>query len=299
MNNYLTMFQSNMRSYAIKLPLTILLLMHISTSFADENTKHQLKLNTISKLLNSSSVSKYILNSGNDVAIQYYNLAKTAKKSAVFEFKKGNINKSNILIKKATDALSDATLFANMNKKNVHIDAERLLYEETKESVEALLLAVHRVAKEKGTEKQNKPLIDKIDKLNDQAHDHASEHSYNKALQKLEQTLALIRGNIIELKMGDTLVRTLSFANPQEEYAYEIDRNDAHFMLLKMFLAEKTNNTKNKDIYSKRKQSAQQLRKKAEAYANKNDHKKAISTLEKSTLILIKAIRLAGAKIPS
>ncbi len=283
---------------AIKLILAILLSMHMNISAADEETKHQLKLNSITKLLNSSSVSKYVLNSGNDVAVQYYNLAKTAYKSAVIEFRKGNLEKSNLFIKKATDALSDATTFANMNKKNININAERQLYEETKESVDALLQAVHRVAKEKGTVKQNQEMIDEINKLNDQAHDYASKKMYGKALVKLELTLALIRGNISELKMGDTLVRTLSFANAQEEYAYEIDRNDAHFMLLKMFLSEITNGRGNADIYAKNKQSALKLRQKAEKYAKNNKYKKAISTLEDSTQILIKAIRRAGGNIP-
>ncbi|MCU7916960.1 MAG: hypothetical protein KZQ95_01215 [Candidatus Thiodiazotropha sp. (ex Epidulcina cf. delphinae)] len=282
-----------MRSYTVKMVLVILLSVNIGISVANENPKHQLKLDTITKLINASSVSKNILNSGNDVAIQYYNLAKVAYKSAVIEFEKGDINKSNLFIKKATDALSDATMFANMDKGNVNVDADRHLYEETKESVDALLLAVHRVAKEKGVD-ESKEMLDKINTLNQQAQDHASKNMYSKAIQEMEQILALIRGNIIELKMGDTLVRTLSFANPKEEYRYEVDRNDAHFMLLRTFVESADGG----NAYLEDKQLAHQLRKKAEIFAKSKDYENAISTLEKSTQILIRVIRMTGLKIP-
>lgn len=285
-----------MHSYAVKLILALLIAVNINVAIADDNAKHKLKLDTIAQLLNSSSVSRHILNSGNDVSIQYYNLSKAAYKSAVSEFNKGNIKTSNLYIKKTTDTLSDATLFANINKKDVNMDTNRHLYEETKKSVDALMLAVYRVAKEKGGNKSNQKTIDKINKLNDHAHELASQKSYTKASKELEKTLAMIRKNISHLKMGDTLVRTLSFANLKEEYIYEIDRSDAHFILLKMFLSDKK--SINKDFITTKKQ-ANKLRLKAEKLAKNKNYKAAIQVLEKSTQIIIKTIRQSGNNIPS
>jgi len=284
-----------MNTYAIPIVLAILISAYVNISVADEKNIQQIKLNTISKLLDSSSVSKHILNSGNDVAIQYYNLSKTAYKSAVKEFENGNIEKSNIFIKKSTDALSDATLFANINKADVNMDADRHLFEETKKSVDALMLAVYRVSEEKGKNSQNQKAIDEINKLNDHANELASRKLYTQALKELENTLAMIRNNISELKMGDTLVRSLSFANKQEEYNYEVDRNNAHFMLLKMFLTTDAEKKK----FETYKESAQKLRKQAENSAKDADYNTAIQTLEKSTRIIINTIRQAGTDIPS
>ena len=121
-----------MYAYVIKLVLATLLSIHISISIADDHAKHKSKLETISHLLNASSVSKHILNSGNDAAIRYYVLAKTAYKSAVTEYDRGNLDKSNFFIKESTDALSEATVFANKNKKYLNKDADHRLYDETK-----------------------------------------------------------------------------------------------------------------------------------------------------------------------
>ena len=47
------------------------------------------------------------------------------------------------------------------------------------------------------------------------------------------------RVSIEAMRRGDTLVRSLTFASPSEEYAYEVDRNDTHRMLVDLVLAER------------------------------------------------------------
>jgi hypothetical protein len=274
------------------------MLLHISTATSIENTIHQQKLDTILKLLNESSVSENILNSNNEVAIQYYKLSKNTYKHAVSEFAKGNIEKSNLFIKKATDALTNATMFANMNKDNVNLESDRHIYEDTKMSVDALLEVVHSVAEEKGVDEKNREMLEKISELNKQAETYAQNNHHSIATQKLEQILSLIRNNIISLRMGDTLVRTLTFVNPKEEFRYEIDRNDKHFLLLKTLIQDTLIEKKSSLQFSNDTTKAYELRKKAEKSAKNRDYKHAIITLEKSTEILINIIRMAGTEIP-
>jgi hypothetical protein len=286
-----------MRPYHFRQVLVVSILLHIGIVTADENKIQQQKLDTINKLINESSVSENILSSENEVAIQYYNLSTTAYKHAVAEFEKGDIETSNLFIKKATDALTDATMLANINKKNTNLDSDRHRYNDTKKSVDALLEAVHRVAEEKGVGEENREMISKVNKYYEQARINASNNLYVKANQNLEQILTLIRKNIIGLKMGDTLVRTLTFSNPKEEFRYEIDRNDAHFLLLKTFLPKQAEGAVN-SRYAKDTKTAYKLRKEAESHAKNRDYKHAISMLEESTEILINVIRMAGAHIP-
>lgn len=286
------------RLQIMKQVLLLWILLHTAVCVADENNKHQQKLNTISRLLSESSVSVNILNSHNDVAIQYYNLAKTAYEHAVAEFEHGNIEKSNVFIKKATDALSDATMLANMNNVDKNLEVEHHHYNDTKKSVDALLLAVKRVIKEKGVVEESSEMLQQIDQLNTQVQQYADKEQYAQASEELDKILFIIRRNIIELKMGDTLVRTLTFATPKEEFRYEIDRSDAHFILLKTFLPDQETMADGKSVYKKDIQRAHELRKKAETYAKDKDYKQAIATLEQSTGILLKVIRMTGAEIP-
>ena len=47
------------------------------------------------------------------------------------------------------------------------------------------------------------------------------------------------RGDLEALRGGDTLVRTLTFESKEEEYAYELDRNETHEMLLRVLVEER------------------------------------------------------------
>lgn len=286
-----------MHIHTVKYIVFLLLLSHVVCSIAGESTQQRIKLETIDKLLNESSVSENIMSSNSEVAIQYYKLAKTAYGHAVEEFKKGDITKSNLFIKKATDALSDATMFANMNKKDINLETDRHHYIETKESVDVLLEAVHRVAEEKGIGESEK-VLQQMHELNKRAEEYASNNNYTEATRYLEQILSVIRSDIAKMKTGDTLVRTLTFASPKDEFRYEIDRNDAHFLLLKTFFTPQQAKSGNNGSHSEAIKTAYRLRKEAESYAESQDYKQAIGALEKSTTILITIIRTAGNEIP-
>ena len=56
----------------------------------------------------------------------------------------------------------------------------------------------------------------------------------------LDRAYKNARGDIREMREGETLTRTLNFSSAVEEYRYEHDRNDSHVMLLKFAIAEKT-----------------------------------------------------------
>jgi hypothetical protein len=94
-------------------------------------------------------------------------------------------------------------------------------------------------------------------------------------------------------------VRSLNFASKEEEYHYEIDRNDTHLMLIKVLVEEKraANPALDQQVggfVTK----ARELRNKAEAAAGHKDHAEAVKLLEESTAELVRAIRNAGIYIP-
>jgi hypothetical protein len=93
-------------------------------------------------------------------------------------------------------------------------------------------------------------------------------------------------------------VRSLNFANKEEEYNYEIDRNDTHQMLIKVLLEGRRDMPGVESMVSGRVERARQVRTQAEQAAARGDHAAGIKLLEESTGELVKAIRSAGVYIP-
>ena len=120
------------------------------------------------------------------------------------------------------------------------------------------------------------------------------------ARELLDEDYLLTKTGIENMRSGDVLVRELNFESVEEEYDYELDRNDTHQMLVKL-LVEKKLASKSESFKQKindRVDNAVLIRKTAESFANKRDYDSAIKALEKSTKELVRAIRMGGIFIP-
>ena len=115
----------------------------------------------------------------------------------------------------------------------------------------------------------------------------------------LDEAYVAIKVAIENLRGGDTLVRTLSFATKQEEYHYELDRNDSHRMLVTVLLKEKMDASEGvKKIVQMFMEKSLDLREQAEQIAATGDFDTAVNKLEESTGQIVRAIRGAGIYIP-
>ena len=83
-----------------------------------------------------------------------------------------------------------------------------------------------------------------------------------------------------------------------EEYLYEVDRNDTHRMLIDLLVEEKIKSAYAEGEIVKLVDPAMQLRRQADAYAGEGEYQIAIDMLEQSTRQLVRAIRTAGIYIP-
>ena len=93
-------------------------------------------------------------------------------------------------------------------------------------------------------------------------------------------------------------MRSLDFASEEEEYHYELDRNDTHSMLVQLLVADKGVSEYTQTQVDKFTSLARSLREEAEQYAHEGAFKDAILMLEQSTKQLVRAIRSAGIFIP-
>jgi len=117
------------------------------------------------------------------------------------------------------------------------------------------------------------------------------------ALEQLEQAYLIAKASLSSMRAGDTLVRSLSFATKEEEYRYEVDRNDTHQMLVRVLLQGRQP-AAGEAAVAALVERARGLRARAEEAARRGEHAAAVQLLEDSTGELVKAIRGAGVYIP-
>ncbi len=162
------------------------------------------------------------------------------------------------------------------------------------ETVNALLAAFRRVAAEKGGAPGTAETGRDIEGRIAEAQRLAQAGNLAAGRAELDRAYLLTKAAVSTLRGGDTLVRSLEFANKEEEYRYEIDRNDTHRMLIRVLLDGKPDNAQTRGFVGR----AAQLRAQAEGVAARRDHAGAIELLEESTRELVRAIRGAGVYIP-
>lgn len=157
----------------------------------------------------------------------------------------------------------------------------------------ALLAAQKRIGAEKSVA-GSADTARQIERLLDQAAAHVAARRYAEAQPFAQQAYFLAKAAIGSMRSGDTLVRTLNFASKEEEYHYELDRNDTHRMLLELLARKHADDGMSGAFVSK----ARDLRRQAEASAGRGDFAAAVGLLEDATRELVRAIRSAGVFIP-
>lgn len=262
--------------------------------------KDQLNFNmeSVGKLLETSSAARQIDGSKAPEAVARREKAREVYKSAKAALEAGDLTKANALLTETRATFFEAVRLAAPEE----VSAKKLEndYKARLESVNALLGAYKRVANEKGSNaKSVNETVGQIDKSVAEAAKLAAAGKYKEGRAELDRAYLVAKAGVSSLRSGDTLVRSLNFASKEEEYQYELDRNDTHNMLIKVLVEEKraTNPMLDKQVETFV-TKAKELRSTAEAAAGKKDHAQAVKLLEESTAELVRAIRNAGIYIP-
>lgn len=255
------------------------------------------RLENLNRLITKSSGAKRIKASGRKAALEKYREAAEYLKQARKNLADGDVQGANRLADQATHIMFEAVRLAGdggmVQKKHLKDFQARA------NSVNALIDALKRVAREKKMERKVDPILIQIRKKVTDAQVLQRNGKLEEGRKVLDSAYVSAKVTIEQLRGGDTLVRTLKFDSKEEEYHYEIDRNDTHKMLLKVLAEEKL--AKNPSLKNRIDQfvsKAQALRKQAEKQASNGDFAKAVTTLEASTKELVRAIRSAGVYIP-
>lgn len=187
---------------------------------------------------------------------------------------------------------------AAVSSSNSSDEKDRRDFDNRQLSLDALLAAHKRIMAEKGMAGRHEVLSDEIEADTRAANLLLADGKVREAREFLDKAYEKTKLSVEHSREGETLVRELKFETPEDEYLYELDRNDTHLMLLTVLLQEKMNSDRVKERVATFITSADELRVTAVRHAEDDHFEEAIEELERSTSELVKAIRSAGVYIP-
>ena len=277
------------------LSMTLLGILLVSTVHAGLTDS---RLQSVEKLLETSSAAQQIKASDNQAAKDKHEQAVLLFDKAKLAQSKGDEQQAADLLKQATKTMFEAT---RMIKKDESFMAKDVRdFDERKASVDALCTAYENIAKEKGIDASiENELHAFVYKRIDQAEALKQKDRVKDGRKLLDEAYVAAKVAIEHLRGGETLVRSLNFASSEEEYHYEVDRNDTHRMLVDVLLKEKMKtNWGIEAMVTKFMGRAGELRARADEQASDGEYENAVTTLEQSTKEIVRAIRSAGIYIP-
>jgi hypothetical protein len=249
-------------------------------------------IDSVGKLLETSSAARQIDSSKAPEALQRRERARELHRAAKTALDQDSLEKASALLTESRSTFFDAVRFAAPEE----VTAKKLEndYLLRLESVQALLGAYKRVSDEKSA-KGVTETVGQIEKSIAAAGALAKERKFKEARAEIDRGYLVAKAGLTSLRSGDTLTRSLNFATKEEEYNYEIDRNNTHQMLIKVLVDDKKASGEMVQGYLSK---GQELRIKAEEAALRKAFGEAIKLLEDATAELVRAIRNAGIYIP-
>lgn len=254
------------------------------------------RLANVARLIEQSSGAKQVQAIGEPEALAHRERAIALHAKARERRAAGDLAACARLLDEATKEMMRAIRLAG---RPPAIEAKkRRDFDDRAASIAALLDALERIGAEKGATDMTAQVAADVNALVARANQLEQAGRLDEGRRTLNAAYEMAKGAIEELRGGDTLVRVLEFASKEEEYRYELDRNDTHQMLVTVLVQEKRSSSGVDQMVTKYVQRAEVLRSEAERHAGAGEFAKAVSTLEQSTKELVRAIRSAGVYIP-
>ena len=254
------------------------------------------KLISTSTLIESSSAAKQIESSGVAGATAQRTRARDLHRQAGEALRGGQLEAAAKMLDDASRAMFEGVRLAAPDQ--IAGPKQRTDFDARMESTRALLDAQKRIALEKSAGPRAGELSQRIESMMAEATELARGGRMPDARRTLDQAYLAVKAAIGGMRGGETVVRSLNFANKEEEYRYEVDRNDTHRMLVQVLLTDKRGGAGVGAMVDQSLGVAAKLRTQAEEQAGRREHETAVKTLEESTRELVKAIRGAGVYIP-
>lgn len=288
------------RIAALAIPVVAGLLAVTHSGFAAESDSYDplaSRISMVRKLIYESSAARQVQNSNNRVAQDKRREAigffEQAAAGGELETRKAQLNQAVATMYESVGLVTHSAGGDAGGEEKGQRD-----YANRKSSLEALLAAHERIMKEKSTPQLHVLLRTEIEEDYDAAESLFAEGRIAEARIRLDRAYETTMLSVEHSRKGETLTRELKFETPEDEYEYELDRNDTHKMLLTVLLEEKLKDERVQKKVAGFIDAADGHRIIAIDQASKGQYEEAIDSLELSTKELVKAIRGAGVYIP-
>ncbi len=281
----------------------LLLLLPPTASFAEEPPRvpvdqrvTQQKAELLNRLVTRSVAAQRITESGDTEALAKLESARELVRAAESDLKAGNYVAANDKLDAALELVNSET--RRLSEDEVAAASLQRTYERRLKTVQTFLAAYERVAGEKQPGAAAAAQVQEIKRLVGEAEVLAAKGELQPGIERLDRAYLTARGDIRELREGETLTRSLNFETAEAEYDYEKNRNDSHIMLLKFAISEQKPGAERMAAIERLRAAALALRSDGEQLAGAGDYAQAIRNLAQSTEDLLKAIRMSGIYIP-
>lgn len=252
------------------------------------------KIKLLDWLVNDSPVSKRVEQGGDDEAKQQLKRSQDMWEQAVehnekdeYDLAEGHINQGLKLMTKLSRRVKDED-----RVRQAHVR----LYRQVKGHVDMFILAFDRVAEEKGDDRVRNMLDrDELNKIMSSAESAHNDGDLALANHLMRQAADIVDNALSDARHKDVLLHELTFESLEEEYAYEINRNESYVKLIDLMQKKTAPPQASASYVQKLVEENAQLREQAEVLAREGDLEQGISILEKGTDRLSRALRLSGA----
>ncbi len=248
------------------------------------------KLNLLGYILLKSKREKEVRASGNNKAIAILEMAGKHYETAKILLRKGEIDASNNEIQKSLQNISVSFRMVVDTERAVELAREQ--YALLKSRVKSFRQLFRQLPADK-----TKGLLD-FEKLDGRVKEAESIYAKNqpeRALAPLLEAADMLERALSAARKNETVVYALEFSSLEEEYKYELERNENYILLTNMILsADSSENSKKLPLIRMLLNKNQQLRLEAEKQFESEAVKEAIILLEKGNKTLVRALRLSG-----
>ena len=251
------------------------------------------KLKLLGSLVNKSAAAARISTSSNDRALELLADARTAWQQATKARDSGNLEASEQHVKQGLQAISSASRMVEDAGRVKTAQQQR--YQQLRKRVLSFSEAFQRAAAEEPDRSVKDYLnLSEVSGLLQEAEDLAHKGDFAAANQRLVKAADAVELGLSLARDKQTLVHELKFESPEEEYAYEIQRNKGYQQLIDL-LKQKRAGSDTKLMYvQKMIVENDRLCEDAEALVRQGDIQAAIRELEKGTSKLERALRASG-----
>jgi tetratricopeptide (TPR) repeat protein len=286
-----------MRFRTAVVPVLLVIAVHAQLSARDAATEtHPDRLESVRRLIEISSAARQIEMSGSAQAKAGRQRARSLFEGATAAYESGDLAQTKQLLEAAARAMFDSVRLVQVGTSIT--DKHKRDYEDRLASIEALRAAFERISEEKQSSAADHQALDVLIEQKEAAA-LSADGKYKEARAVLDEAYVAAKIAIERFRGGDTLVRELSFETEEEEYHYELDRNDTHRMLVDILVGEKMKTDSGLEgRVRKFMEEADRIRVEADAEAGKGEYGAAVQRLEESTRQIMRAIRSAGIYIP-